>query len=116
MSRCYPCDESGMCPYETFDNPDRMYFCRDNCGMGVDDDEPYIEEEDDGEELVWLSMSRMIAMGVDYEVADYLTSMGMESITWDTETDEIYCGGVLSWNSTEQFVQDVNEHKDEICI
>lgn len=44
----YPCDESGVCPYETFDNPDRMYFCRDHCGMGVDDsDDHEIWEDDD---------------------------------------------------------------------
>lgn len=46
MERMYPCDASGMCPYETFDNPERMYFCRDHCGLGCDDsDDPAIWEE-----------------------------------------------------------------------
>lgn len=116
MERCYPCDASGVCPYETFDNPDRMYFCRDNCGMGVDEsDEPYIEDEDDGEELEWLSMSRMIEFGVDREVADYLTAMGQPSIMLDENTGELYCDGEFAWESVEAFVSDVNEHKDEIC-
>ena len=51
MERMYPCDESGMCPYETFDNPDRMYFCRDHCGLGVDEsDEPYIWDDEESED------------------------------------------------------------------
>lgn len=51
MERMYPCDASGMCPYETFDNPDRMYFCRDNCGLGVDEsDEPYIWDDEESED------------------------------------------------------------------
>lgn len=51
MERMYPCDESGMCPYETFDNPERMYFCRDHCGLGVDEsDEPYIWDDEDCED------------------------------------------------------------------
>lgn len=125
MSRCYPCDSSGVCPYETWDNPNRMYFCRDNCGMGVDDDEPYIEEDEFEDDTVdtlksifdsieWVSMNEMIAWGVDKEVADCLTAMGQPQIQRDAETDEMYCEGVLSWHSVEEFVKDVNEHKEEI--
>lgn len=33
--RLYPCDLSGECP---FGEGYGMYFCRDNCGLGVDED------------------------------------------------------------------------------
>lgn len=32
----YPCDNSGQCPYG---DGEGMYFCRDHCGLGVDDAE-----------------------------------------------------------------------------
>ena len=40
MARNYPCDY-GNCP---FNEDDGMYFCRDNCDLGVDEDF-YPEEE-----------------------------------------------------------------------
>ena len=109
MERMYPCDESGMCPYETFDNPDSLYFCRDHCGLGADEDEDC--NENDEPTLEWVSMSRMIEWGVDAEVADYLTSMGQPQIQRDTETDELYVDGEFAWVSVEEFVKDVNEQK-----
>ena len=33
--RLYPCDLSSECP---FGEGYGMYFCRDNCGLGVDED------------------------------------------------------------------------------
>jgi len=33
--RLYPCDLDGECP---FGEGYGMYFCRDNCGLGVDED------------------------------------------------------------------------------
>lgn len=37
--RSYPCDgPEGYCPYIVDDNQATgMYFCRDHCGLGVDD-------------------------------------------------------------------------------
>lgn len=40
MARYTPCD-SGPCPYGEGGG---MYFCRDNCGLGVDDDGPDYED------------------------------------------------------------------------
>lgn len=34
--RLYPCDLHDECPYG--DPGSRTYFCRDNCGLGVDED------------------------------------------------------------------------------
>ena len=34
MKKNYPCD-NGSCPYG---DGSGMYFCRDNCGLGVDDE------------------------------------------------------------------------------
>lgn len=34
--RLYPCDLSGACPFG--DPGNKTYFCRDNCGLGVDED------------------------------------------------------------------------------
>ena len=31
----YPCDNGGNCPYG---DGGGMYFCRDNCGLGVDEE------------------------------------------------------------------------------
>ena len=33
--RNYPCDNGGNCPYG---DGGGMYFCRDNCGLGVDEE------------------------------------------------------------------------------
>jgi hypothetical protein len=33
----YPCD-AGPCPYTDGRSATGMYFCRDNCGLGVDED------------------------------------------------------------------------------
>ena len=108
----YPCDGSGICTYESWDNPDRMYFCRDHCGMGVDGSDDYEIWE---ETLEWVSMTQMIEWGIDSEVADYLTAMGQPQIQHDTETDEIYCDGEFAYTSVNEFVKDANAHKDEIC-
>lgn len=44
MARIYSCD-SGRCPFIDNDNQSTgMYFCRDNCGLGVDEDD-YPEED-----------------------------------------------------------------------
>lgn len=37
MKKNYPCDNSGNCPYGD-GSSSRMYFCRDNCGLGVSDE------------------------------------------------------------------------------
>lgn len=110
--RNYPCDGAdGYCPYAEYDNAESMWFCHNHCGLGADEDcdenyEPVIE---------WVSMSRMIEWGVDSEVADYLTAMGQPQIQRDPETDEMYVDGEFAWNSVEEFVNDVNNHKNEIC-
>ena len=48
MERYYPCDASGMCPYG---DGGGMYFCRDHCGLGVEDlsdpAEEYFEEREE---------------------------------------------------------------------
>ena len=48
MERYYPCDASGMCPYGEGGG---MYFCRDHCGLGVEDlsdpAEEYFEEREE---------------------------------------------------------------------
>ena len=111
MNKCYPCDSSGVCPYETWDNPESMWFCHNHCGLGSDDD----CNENDEPTLEWVTMSEMVDWGVDAEVADYLTAMGQPMIQIDTETDEMYVDGEFAWDSVESFVKDVNEHKDEIC-
>ena len=52
MKKNYPCDNNGSCPYG---DGSGMYFCRDNCGLGVgdeNDDESIrrqIEEEEAAE-------------------------------------------------------------------
>lgn len=44
MAKYTPCDD-GQCP---FGDDYGMYFCRDNCGLGVDEDNiPEEEEYDD---------------------------------------------------------------------
>ena len=49
MSKEYPCDH-GPCPFiGEHETTNRMYFCRDFCGMGVDENE-YPEEFDVDEE------------------------------------------------------------------
>lgn len=35
MKKNYPCDNNGSCPYG---DGSGMYFCRDNCGLGVGDE------------------------------------------------------------------------------
>ena len=40
MKRSYPCD-GGNCPYG---DGGGMYFCRDNCGLGVDENSKPEEE------------------------------------------------------------------------
>ena len=35
MKKNYPCDNNGSCPYG---DGGGMYFCRDNCGLGVGDE------------------------------------------------------------------------------
>lgn len=42
MARWTPCDD-GICPFGA-ENAVGGYFCRDNCGLGVDDgpDEQYV--------------------------------------------------------------------------
>ena len=48
MKKNYPCD-NGDCPYG---DGSGMYFCRDNCGLGVDDenDEELIRRQIEEEE------------------------------------------------------------------
>lgn len=46
MARWTPCDD-GKCPYISDDTQStNMYFCRDNCGLGVDDDGDDYEPDD----------------------------------------------------------------------
>ena len=42
MEKYYPCD-TGYCPY----GADHAYQCRDYCGLGVDDNESEMENEED---------------------------------------------------------------------
>ena len=44
MAKDYPCD-CGECPYG---GGNRMYFCRDHCGLGVDEDS-YPDEDIEAE-------------------------------------------------------------------
>ena len=53
MKKNYPCDNNGSCPYG---DGSGMYFCRDNCGLGVGDenDDESIRrqiEEDEAEKM-----------------------------------------------------------------
>lgn len=43
-----PCDVDGRCPFATEHSATGMYFCRDMCGLGVD--ESGCEEEHEEEE------------------------------------------------------------------
>lgn len=47
MNKTYPCDLDGFCPYGEGIG---MYFCRDNCGLGVDEDS-YQAQEDSQDEI-----------------------------------------------------------------
>lgn len=48
MPEFTPCDNGGQCPYG---DGYGMYFCRDHCGLGVDEsDAPTPEEMGMGEE------------------------------------------------------------------
>lgn len=46
MARWTPCDDSNICPFIGPDTTTGMYFCRDNCGLGVDDDGDDYEPDD----------------------------------------------------------------------
>ena len=37
MARWTPCDDSYICPFIGPDTTTGMYFCRDMCGLGVDE-------------------------------------------------------------------------------
>lgn len=46
MARWTPCDDSYICPFIGPDTTTGMYFCRDNCGLGVDEDTPDDDSND----------------------------------------------------------------------
>ena len=46
MEENYPCDINGFCP---FGESNSMYFCRDNCGLGVDENSNMEEENSEDE-------------------------------------------------------------------
>lgn len=52
--RNYACDLDGRCPYITDESQSTgMYFCRENCGLGIEDDYDPFEDwhgEDDAED------------------------------------------------------------------
>lgn len=51
MSKWTPCDD-GKCPYLASENQSTgMYFCRDMCGLGVDEDEDYYDNDYEDRDL-----------------------------------------------------------------
>ena len=51
MARWTPCDDSYICPFIGPDTTTGMYFCRDMCGLGVDDEGDDYEPDDSNLEV-----------------------------------------------------------------
>lgn len=68
-----------------------------------------IPEHFDFDRLVVLDMEDLLRYGCNPEKADYLTSMGAETIEHDRDTDNVWYAGFPTGQTLAEFIQDVND-------